>query len=329
MRLLGLLRRIFQFGFLLTCIFNGSAFADGCDAIRLALDLLPPDGGIVHIPPGTYLCETPLVLDRNGVALDGDGQAILKLADNSNAPLVIMGEVATPPRAVYDISVANLTLEGNREHQQYECWGGPCDSGGNAFIRNNGLTIRGVVRGKVSNVFISGARSGGVVTERHCQELNINGLSSTDNFFDGFAGYQTYRSTFANLNLSRNHAAGISLDLDFSENIVRNASLRQNGDVGIFMRGSNQNIFADLTIEGSGSHGIFLAEAGRQGTCANFNEFANLSVLGSKGFGFLLNNACIGNQLTGQATFIANSQGCIKVADGAKLDLPRSMICHE
>lgn len=305
------------------------ANADGCDPIRAALDRLPAEGGLALIPAGTYECNEPVVLDRNGIGIDGGGRVTLRLADNANAPLLIMGETETPPRAVYDITVKNIRFEGNREHQQFECWGGACDSGGNAFIRNNGITIRGVVRGRVENVVISGARSGGMVTERYCQELVVDGMIAKQNHFDGLAGYQTYNSRFTNLDLSENQAAGISLDLDFSENIVSNAVLSRNGDVGIFMRGSNHNVFSQVKILDSGNHGIFLAEAGRPGTCANFNEFADLVVNRSKGFGFLLNNPCVGNRLSGVAEFSGNTLGCTRAPEGGVLGQPDTLQCSE
>src|ERR1035437_3616624 len=118
----------------------GAAHADACAPIRDALSKLPPLGGEVVIPDGTYVCDSPIILNRDFVTLRGLGNATLRLADKANSPQIIMGNTETPPALVHDIHVVNLKLEGNRHHQQMECWGGPCDAGGLANIRNNGIS---------------------------------------------------------------------------------------------------------------------------------------------------------------------------------------------
>jgi len=305
-----------------------TAQADSCAFIRESLAKLPANGGEVIVPHGVYVCDSPVILDRDNVSLRGEGNVTLVLKDNANSPVIVMGDVQTPPKLVYGVRVQDIRIDGNRLHQQGECWHGDCDSGGTAFIRNNGITVRGIVDGSIKNVFITGARSGGVVTERGCKNLVIDGLAVTDSHFDGFAGYETSGAVLSHMNLYANKAAGISIDIRFSGNTIRDSHLYRNGDVGIFMRDSNDNKFENLLIEESGSHGIFLAFVEGTSTCPLNNEFLNLTVLRSKGIGFLMNNDCAGNRLVGEAQFRQNRDGCIREPRSGVLGKPTSLICE-
>lgn len=302
---------------------------DACDFIRQKIASLPLAGGQYRIPAGTYVCNKPIVLNQSHLTLSGDPGVVLKLADGANAPVIVMGDATTPPRALEDIEVSHLHIDGNRLHQTLECWGGPCDSGGTAFVRNNGISVRGLTNGRIQDVQITSARSGGVVTERGCAGLHIDSLTSVDNHFDGFAGYQTTGITVSNSRLANNQAAGISIDIDFNANTFRNVLIENNGDVGVFMRASNNNRFENVTIRGSGNHGLFLAQVENVQTCPIDNEFLNLAVSGSKGWGFRLNDACHGNRLTGTATFKGNRDGCISEGSTVPLEIAGVLQCEK
>ena len=302
---------------------------DDCTFIREQLALLPLEGGTVLIPSGLYTCDAPIILNRDHQILRGQGSVTLRLGDNINTPLIVMGEIATPPRPIHDVQIINLNLDGNRQHQQQECWGGPCDSGNLSNIRNNGITVRGIIDGRIENVFITAPRSGGVVTEKGCQHLIIDGLSVTDSEFDGLAGYETTHSVFTNMNLHHNANAGISIDISFNQNIISHTQILHNRDVGIFMRDSQSNLFDHVTIEDSGNHGIFLASVDRESTCPINNEFHNLTVTRSQGAGFRLNNACIENRLTGTATFRQNRDACISEGTETHLLIQGDVQCEK
>ncbi len=307
---------------------QGSPSKDDCTFIRELIAAIPESGGEVKIPSGTYVCKSPVVLDRSHLRLVGQGDVILKLGKNVNAPVIVMGDIVTPPKPLRGIEVINLKIDGNRLQQKMECWGGPCDSGGTTYIRNNGITVRALTNGKIRDVFITSARSGGLVTEKLCYDLEVENLTAVDNQFDGFAGYETTGAKLNKMDLSNNLAAGISIDIRFHGNIIRNTKIDNNGDVGIFMRYSNSNIFDNVQINHSGNHGIYLAEAEEPGTCPINNEFLNLNVLNSKGFGFYLNNNCEGNRLAGKANFIRNRDGCIYRGGKAKLKIDGQLICE-
>lgn len=308
---------------------SAKAQSDGCEFIRLKLAALPASGGEVVIPAGVYTCRAPIVMDSDYQRLRGEGDVTLRLADHANAPVIIMGEVHTPPKAVIGLVVSDLKIDGNRRNQDIECWGGDCDSGHTAFIRNNGITVRHALHARILNVFITGPRSGGVVTERNTVSLLIDGLTVTDSYFDGFAGYQTYHSILQNLHFYDNRAAGISLDIDFNHNTIRQARLERNGDVGIFMRHSSHNLFDRVVATESGSHGVFAAFVEDESTCPNHNEFRDFSAIGSAGAGFRLNNACVGNRLTGNALFSRNRGGCIAEGSPVRLGIEGALTCED
>lgn len=283
-----------------------------CSAIQQAIDNLPATGGVVLIT-GSYLCQSPVVIARDQVELRGEGpSATLRLADGANSPLLIIGDTATPPARHHQITLRNLVLDGNRAHQSLECWGGTCDSGGLTFIRNNGLTVRGVEDVLVENLVIFSARSGGLVAEKIVRRLAVRGLEASDNQFDGLAAYQTEDSLFTELFLHDNPFAGLSLDIAFNRNVISAAILADNGKQGIFMRDSRDNLFQGVQIRNSGEMGLFLAQAeGGPATAATGNTFVGLVVSNSAQMGMKVNDASCTNNLVSAAQFINNPAGCI------------------
>lgn len=302
---------------------------DECAFITEKLQKLPASGGEVVIPAGIYTCLAPIVLDQNNTSLRGEGDVTIRLGNNVNSPVIIMGGTATPPRPIHHVFVGHLKIDGNRWYQKSECWGGTCDSGGTSFIRNNGITVRAVTKARIQDVFITSARSGGIVTEKGCYDLEVDNLTAVDNEFDGFAGYETTGARLTHLTLSHNRAAGISLDIRFNGNIFRDVRIEYNDDVGIFMRDSSSNIFENVSIIDSGSHGVFLGQADDDSTCPLGNEFQNLSITRSRGVGFRLNNACLGNSLSGTTLFSKNRDGCISESPGAHLEIQGKVICQD
>lgn len=286
---------------------NAFSSADNCEFLRKIIN--STNQMEMTIPAGIYTCNSPIVINRSGFKLIGAGKVVLRLADHANCPLLIMGNIETPPKPVSEIEVSHLILDGNRENQDSECWGGDCDKGGVSFVRNNCITVRGASDSYIHDVELYRARSGGIVTEKKVFRLHVDGLKSEDNYFDGLACYETYQSVFENMDLSRNYkGAGISLDIRFHGNIIRKTKLDSNKDVGIFMRDAHGNLFEDVEILNSGNHGAFIAEVEEQGpeSAPQNNIFKRLTVKGSRGNGFHLNNvSAVHNKLI-QPIFAGN-----------------------
>lgn len=287
-----------------------------CQTIQSAIDALPERGGEVHLESGLYLCHKPILLERNNIRLEGEGPStLLRLADNANSPVIIMGSKENlPSHTVKHVEIAKLMIDGNRVNQQSECMGGNCSA--EFPLRNNGVSIRRCNLCKVESVTVYAAKSGGLVTELGSRNLSITDYTSYDNQFDGLAGYETEDSTFSGINLYNNLAAGISTDIHFNNNKFFNVTISGNRSVGIFMRDSVDNSFTNLHIRNNAQHGIFIAQVDADPSKAAMgNTFSSLVISGSGGLGLLVNDSsCINNMILG-AQFVDNKGGCFSEAN--------------
>lgn len=227
--------------------------------IQKALDRLA-NGGQVLLPPGKIKVSQPIVLDHNNQSLCGAPKqaTILYLANNANCPVIIMGQpVNRPMQTIRHLRVSDLFIDGNRAHQQRELWR---EQGEGSEIRNNGVTVQNVSDSTIENVTCARCRSGGLVTTLGVRRLKVENFASFNNEFDGLACYLTMDSVFNKLYLHNNPGAGISLDLAFDHNVIKNAVLVAN-DLGIFMRDSRNNQFNNVSIRGNRHFGVFMAQA--------------------------------------------------------------------
>jgi hypothetical protein len=275
------------------------------------INSLPATGGEVFIPAGVYTCTKPIVIDRDNVRLYGQGpETVLRLADGANAPVLVLGQTEPDPTVTrHNIRVSDLVIDGNRANQPDECWGGDC---ANNPIRNNGITLRRVSDALIARVTVFRARSGGLVSERGCRRLIIRDFTSSDNQFDGLAGYETENSSFSGLRLHDNLAAGLSFDLRFNHNFFSDVIITGSMEVGLFMRDSRDNVFHDLQVRDSKKDGVFLAQVDLDTTKpAVSNTFIRGSVSGSGGAGFSVPNESCVNNLVVAFRFSGNVGVCI------------------
>ena len=289
--------------------------------IQSALDALPESGGEVVLPPGKISIRQPVVMRRDFQTLRGSGAAtVLRLADNANCPVIIMGEpVNHPKQAVKNLCVRDLFVDGNRRQQQRELWR---LSGEGSQIRNNGITVQDVTDSLIAHVTSARCRSGGLVTTREVRRLKVRDLEAFDNEFDGLACYQTEDCLFTDLFLHDNPGAGISLDLAFNHNVISNAVLTAN-DLGVFMRSSFDNQFDNVSIRNCRDHGVFMAHAEIKTadgwvpapkTECTYNAFTNLIAINCGGAAFRVNNiTCINNTII-RARFNGNLKGGLSLA---------------
>jgi hypothetical protein len=287
-------------GAFLLCLAPSALLADDCQFMRDQI----ANAAIqeVVVPAGTYVCLRPVVINRSGVTMRGQGRPTLKLADNAQSPLLVMGglddDATGVPTPVTGLLVEGLSLDGNRAKQAGECWGGACGGSGTASVHNNGLTLRGVNDSTVRDVEITGARSGGLVTERDCSNLHVQDLKARDNFFDGLSVNWTRDSLFENLELSSNGYAGLTMDTKVTGNVFRTGSVSANRDAGIFLRNAIGNRFEGLTVAANGSHGVYLSDTdGKAGTCASDNVFSRVESRSNGRDGFHMDAVCPGNRL--------------------------------
>ena len=287
----------------------------GGAGIQAALDELPA-GAEVVLSAGRYVVHQPIMIRKDGQSLRGSGEStVLYLADGANCPVVILGSLSNHAKTpVKGVRLADLCIDGNRKNQAKELWQFLPQGAG---VYNNGVYVWGTDDAEVQNVICCHCRSGGLVVTAGARRLTVQDYTAFDNQFDGLACYDTQDCQFALLNLHDNLAAGISLDLNFNHNVIRDAVLTDN-DLGIFMRQSSDNVFSKVTIKKSRNHGIFMAEAGVStatgwrvlpgSECAG-NSFKKLSISHCGGSAFRVNDAgCTNNRLF-DGQFLDNAHG--------------------
>jgi parallel beta-helix repeat protein len=266
------------------------------------------NGCEIILPPGKIKVSQPIVLQYSYQTLRGaaDESTILYLANNANCPVIVMGQpVNHPLQTVRHLCVSDLYIDGNRFHQQRELWK---EQGEGSEIRNNGVTVQNVSDSLIENVTCTRCRSGGLVTTLGVRRLTVENFASSENEFDGLACYLTMDSVFSRLNLHDNPGAGISLDLAFDHNTIKNAILSGN-DLGIFMRDSRNNSFQDVSIHNSRDFGVFMAQAfepvvngvrPQQDTECSDNSFTNLVAIRNGRADFRVNDiSCTNNVIIG------------------------------
>lgn len=281
--------------------------------IQKAIDGLNSAGGTVIVRAFKQLpvvINKSILINRDNVTLRGEGGVILRLANGAQAPVIIMGsDSAVPSVTRRNIHVSDLTIDGNRTNQASEL------NPANSALRNNGVSLRRVSDSSVSRLVIHSCRSGGLVTELVCRRLTISDVESFDHHFDGLAGYQTEDSLFTRLQIHDNQAAGFSFDIQFDGNILSDSVLDNNGSVGMFIRDSRDNIFANFQIRNSGQHGIFLAQVDTDTSKpALGNTFYGCVIADSAGAGIRVNDASCTSNILAASQLINNAGGGISEA---------------
>lgn len=276
-------------------------------AIQQAINELPSEGGEVIIVGVTnpIAIKAAIIIDRDNVTLSGSGKVVLRLADAANAPVIVLGQgIPVPTATRTNIHLRNLIIDGNRENQTSEF------NSAVPELRNNGISLRRVNDCSIEGVTTYANRSGGLVTELTCRRILVKDFESYNNHFDGLACYETEDSTFTLMKLHDNHAAGISLDIDFDHNVISESTLANNRSVGIFMRDSRDNIFSNLQIIGSTQHGIFVAQADKDlATSATGNKFTKCTITNSGGAGIRVNDASCAKNFLISTQFLNNAGG--------------------
>ncbi len=304
-------------GFLAACASTPSggrmpaAAERDCREIQGRIDAAAAQGGgVVKVAAGTYVCEEPILLQSDNLSLIGETSqtpptsgrenigaynlVTIKVADAKNIPAIVIGSIETnwdesrrdfhTPYIVRNIVVRNFNVDGNKATQSDECWDGHllggCQGRGKAAIRNNGITIRGAEDVTVSEVVLDNTRSGGMVTEKHCKRLKVSRMSAANNYFDGFAGYQTEDSEFVDSIMTNNRGAGLSLDIYFSKNLFKNVDLVKNDHQGVFARSLDSLTFDDVRIVDNGYQGLFFAPS-EVGPCPTKMVLRNSVISGS------------------------------------------------
>ena len=221
-----------------------------CKELRDYLDSLEPYTEVL-LAPAVYECREPVNPSVDGLTVDFGG-SLVRVADHALRPGIVVGDLHAPPqRHSRGVRVLNVRVDGNRAHQAYECWGGPCD----AARQRQSLPPAAGQRHHRER--LRRLRSDQCRGHRRALRRGRGGERATfagrrpagpeRSHFDGLAGYWTYESTFRNVRANNNDYSGFSFDLDFSGNRIERFEASGNRDHGLFLRHARANSFEQGT----------------------------------------------------------------------------------
>ena len=290
---------------------------DDSITIQQAINLLPPEGGSVFLKAGEYDLSQGIHINRSNVSLKGEPGVILKLENDVNQPVILVGtdkEIPSTGDTTENVQILNLEIDGNKANQSSEI------DQERDWIRNNGIDVRMVKNLWIENLNVHDTRSGGIVASWHSRNVFIDNSILQNNFFDGIALYTSENIQVSNFICYKNDAAGLSLDNDLKDVIFSNGTIKNNGDVGIFARHSADLQFNNLLLKSNKSHGCFISHDDVSPSTTGVKRlfFSSCSFINNAGHGLYFgstganspNNTVIG------CLFIGNSSGCIYDSSG-------------
>lgn len=233
-------------------------------SIQDAINSLPPTGGVVFIPAGTYIISETIKIPGN-VTLIGEGfNTYLKLADDSNINII----ENMHPKIWIDtnIVIANMRIDGNGEHQTAPVHGIFLYTAPNAHIENVWAhSFPRHITGNSMAIYLLLSPNSRI----HYNRLENN--SYTGIMLTG-SGY----SKVSNNYLLRNHR-GIYIDYSNNTRVFKNTII--NCDEGIRLYGSSSNnIVLNNHVEGSFEEGIVITHPECENNSINANYLKDNTV---------------------------------------------------
>jgi hypothetical protein len=236
----------------------------------------------MDLPSGIIEISSPLIITHSNFSIIGN-KTTIRIKDNANCPAIIIGNIRGKP--VTNILIKDITIDGNKSNQSREFY----KYTKKGVINNDGILIQNANHVNIENVTISNCKSGGLVSTLDCDTLSIDHLTSYNNEYDGIACYETTNSTFKNLCLTNNGAAGISLDNHFNDNMFSNVDINNN-QTGIFMRNSNNNVFLNIAMKNN-KLGAFISHIDKDESTGCSNNI----ILGKLDKVIINRTTCMGN----------------------------------
>ncbi|KAL0486858.1 algE1 [Acrasis kona] len=227
----------------------------------------------------------------------GNGSTLI-LLDNINETNISVGtrkECTEGEPVTRNITINNFILDGNRLKQTSEY------SRKDPWIRNNNLDVRWTNGLTVNNLHTRNARSGGIVVSWYSSNMIFNNIQSYGHHFDGLAFYTSHSCIVSNFIVHTNDGAGISLDNDLRDSIFTNGVVRNNDDVGVFIRDVYNLTCSNLIIMNNKSNGIFLGDNYDTHRGPDCLHFTGCTVRGHGGVGVYNGAPVLGKHLSMQS----------------------------
>jgi len=239
--------------------------------IGILIHFNTPNYHIIVLPDKLIEVAYPIIITNSNTKIIGGNHTILRLKNNANCPVIIIGGLRG--NQITNVIISNITIDGNRTNQSTEYWIYTI----RGVINNNGILVQNAKNVNISNIIIKSCKSGGLVTTLGVNGIIVDNIVSYDNEYDGIACYETSNGIFSNLKLYNNKAAGISLDNNFNSNTFNNCFI-SNNVTGIFMRTSSYNQFNNIVIT-NGKYGVFIAQVDKNTNTACINNiFDTISI---------------------------------------------------
>lgn len=206
-----------QNGYCTASMMDGQVIQDKIDAVA-------EKGGIITLKSGTYIINKPIILYPN-ITLKGAGmdKTLLWQADGIGECVLGAYGTAIPYRPSHDITIRDLTIDGNAEHNINP-------------VKGCGIRLEGTYNYKIENVHVrNSAGFGGIYTNTfdYYKATPGNKKSYIENCIvetsrtgrDGLYGHGIYVTSMGNNNV-----------------VIKDNILRKNNGSGIFIEDNPRNI---------------------------------------------------------------------------------------
>ncbi|MCK4796028.1 MAG: right-handed parallel beta-helix repeat-containing protein, partial [Spirochaetes bacterium] len=223
--------------------------------IQDAIDALPADGGTVYIKAGLYIITDYIHINNSNVTLMGEQGTKIRLDDNENHPIILIGSDLQNPDPSNDkisnIRVCKLELDGNKANQisEYDTNKG--------WIKNHTVDIRCVDDLRISSIDAYNSISSGIVATWYCRRIFIDSCVIHDNSCDGIALFKSEDVMVSDFFCYNNGCSGLNLDTELKNVIFSDGVIKNNGSYGIHVRNATNLKFHGLKIHDNEDNGCF------------------------------------------------------------------------
>ncbi|MDG4825202.1 glycosyl hydrolase family 28-related protein [Asanoa sp. WMMD1127] len=163
---------------------TGDGETDDTEQLQKAIDAVREDGGLVYLPPGTYVTRKLTLYSRVHLRGAGGDATTLRLAPGANSAILESHRFDEETAARSDggitmFSVRDLALDGNKQHNE-RGWG--------LRIYGYGFLVADVItfNCRDDGVFSDWGTAGDLPSPSHQMEARLTGVRSHDNGGHGF-----------------------------------------------------------------------------------------------------------------------------------------------
>ena len=224
-------------------------------ALQHALDRLSANDrpATLCLGAGEFRLPGFVSIGRDGVRLRGEGNStVLRLADGSQSPIVVVGDYRhqTPARAVASVTIERLRIIGGGG-------GGSEVQPERPYLTNSSLVIRSGPHIRLRDLDVSGCRSACILTEHDSRDVTIERCTISGSTWDGISLNRTSRVRLVRNIIRDNTAAGITAE-HLEDSVVERNTLSDNRSHGVYLADSYRNRFVENLFSANTNAGVFL-----------------------------------------------------------------------